>query len=70
MPCSIDNQLSSFATHATNEDASHDGSVVCCLGMLECGIVVFGLLRNWLFVVCVCVCVCVNFGGRVFEVVC
>ena len=28
------------------EDASHDGSVVCCVGMLECGIVVFGLLRN------------------------
>ena len=52
------------------EDASHDGSVVCCLGMLECGIVVFGLLRNWLFVVCVCVCVCVNFGGGVFEAVC
>ena len=27
--------------------------------VLECGIVVFGLLRKQLFGVCVCVCVCV-----------
>ena len=26
--------------------------------VLECGIVVFGLLRKQLFGVCVCVCVC------------